>query len=211
MLVVKEKEVSVLTKQLQALQEEGKNDSAALEAAEQHFKAVSAGLSTNEDGEEATLAGQMMACKNDISKADTEAKQVSLAFRINIFAEGWLHVYASVTGKRFFHWPYSLGSYFIMNFQPSIFFFLIYAQAQMTLKHAQAELKTKQAEVKKMDSGYKKDQDTLKAVKNSREKLEAELAKLNYEGTNSWLFMYLFKQESHALTYEVPFLYKPVY
>uniref|UniRef100_A0AAX7ULI5 SMC hinge domain-containing protein n=1 Tax=Astatotilapia calliptera TaxID=8154 RepID=A0AAX7ULI5_ASTCA len=128
MLVVKEKEVSVLTKQLQALQEEGKNDSAALEAAEQHFKAVSAGLSTNEDGEEATLAGQMMACKNDISKADTEAKQ-----------------------------------------------------AQMTLKHAQAELKTKQAEVKKMDSGYKKDQDTLKAVKNSREKLEAEL-------------------ESHALT-----------
>lgn len=75
----------------------------------------------------------------------------------------------------------------------------------MTLKHAQAELKTKQAEVKKMDSGYKKDQDTLKAVKNSREKLEAELAKLNYEGTNSWLFMYLFKQESHALTHEVVF------
>lgn len=56
-------------------------------------------------------------------------------------------------------------------------------QAQMTLKHAQAELKTKQAEMKKMDSGYKKDQDSLHAVKNSREKLQAELAKLNYEGT----------------------------
>lgn len=56
-------------------------------------------------------------------------------------------------------------------------------QAQMTLKHAQAELKTKQAEVKKMDSGYKKDQDNLQAVRSSREKLEAELAKLNYEGT----------------------------
>lgn len=53
----------------------------------------------------------------------------------------------------------------------------------MTLKHAQAELKTKQAEVKKMDSGYKKDQDTLQAVRGSREKLQAELAKLNYEGT----------------------------
>lgn len=77
MLVVKEKEVSKLTEQLQALQEEGQNDSATLEAAEQHFKAVSAGLSTNEDGEEATLAGQMMTCKNDMSKADTEAKQVS--------------------------------------------------------------------------------------------------------------------------------------
>ncbi|XP_023274994.1 structural maintenance of chromosomes protein 2 [Seriola lalandi dorsalis] len=128
MLAVKEKEVSKVMGQLQTLQEEGQKDSAALEAAEQHFKAVSAGLSTNEDGEEATLAGQMMTCKNDMSKADTEAKQ-----------------------------------------------------AQMTLKHAQTELKTKQAEVKKMDSGYKKDQDSLQAVRKNREKLEAELAKLNYE------------------------------
>ncbi|KAM7394171.1 hypothetical protein PAMP_020988 [Pampus punctatissimus] len=128
MLVVKEKEVSKLMEQLQTIQEEGQKDSAALDAAEQHFKAVSAGLSTNEDGEEATLAGQMMTCKNDMSKADTEAKQ-----------------------------------------------------AQMTLKHAQAELKTKQAEVKKMDSGYKKDQDSLHAVRSSREKLQAELAKLNYQ------------------------------
>lgn len=76
MLTVKENEVSKVMEQLQALQEEGQKDSAALEAAEQHFRAVSAGLSTNEDGEEATLAGQMMTCKNEISKADTEAKQV---------------------------------------------------------------------------------------------------------------------------------------
>lgn len=76
MLIVKENEVSKVMQQLQALQEEGQNDNAALEAAEQHFRAVSAGLSTNEDGKEATLAGQMMTCKNDISKADTEAKQV---------------------------------------------------------------------------------------------------------------------------------------
>ncbi|XP_034059230.1 structural maintenance of chromosomes protein 2 [Gymnodraco acuticeps] len=128
MLVVKEKEVSTWTEQLKTLQDEGQKDGAALEAAEQHFRAVSAGLSTNEDGEEATLAGQMMTCKNDTSKADTEAKQ-----------------------------------------------------AQMTLKHAQAELKTKQAEVKKMDDGYKKDQDSLQAVRSNREKLQAELAKLNYE------------------------------
>uniref|UniRef100_A0A3B3XM95 Structural maintenance of chromosomes protein n=1 Tax=Poecilia mexicana TaxID=48701 RepID=A0A3B3XM95_9TELE len=134
MLVVKEKEVSKLAEQLRAVQEEGQKDSAALEAAEQHFKAVSAGLSTNEDGEEDTLAGQMMACKNDMSKADTEAKQ-----------------------------------------------------AQMTLKHAQAELKSKQAEVKKMDSGYKKDQDALQAARSSREKLEAGLAKLNYEGSKRLL------------------------
>lgn len=79
MLVVKEKEVAKLMGQLQAVQDEGQKDSVALEAAEQHFKAVSAGLSTNEDGEEATLAGQMMACKNDMSNADTEAKQVRKA------------------------------------------------------------------------------------------------------------------------------------
>uniref|UniRef100_A0A4W5PQA7 Structural maintenance of chromosomes 2 n=1 Tax=Hucho hucho TaxID=62062 RepID=A0A4W5PQA7_9TELE len=75
MLVVKEAEVSKVAEKLSALQEEGQKDSAALEAAQCHFKAVSAGLSTNEDGEEATLAGQMMTCKNDMSKADTEAKQ----------------------------------------------------------------------------------------------------------------------------------------
>lgn len=62
---------------------------------------------------------------------------------------------------------------------------LLSIQAQMTLKHAQAELKNKQAEMKKMDSGYKKDQDTLQAVKSTREKLQAELNKINYEGTLS--------------------------
>lgn len=62
----------------------------------------------------------------------------------------------------------------------------------MTLKHAQAELKTKQAEVKKMDSGYKKDQDTFNAVRSNREKLQAELAKLNYEGSVHGLFCCLF-------------------
>lgn len=76
MLVVKDREVSKVMEQLLAMQEEGQKENAALEVAEKHFRAVSAGLSTNEDGEEATLAGQMMTCKNEISKADTEAKQV---------------------------------------------------------------------------------------------------------------------------------------
>ncbi|XP_010886490.2 structural maintenance of chromosomes protein 2 isoform X1 [Esox lucius] len=128
MLVVKEAEVSKVAEKLCVLQDEGRQDNADLEAAQCHFKAVSAGLSTNEDGEEATLAGQMMTCKNDMSKADTEAKQ-----------------------------------------------------AQMKLKHAQAELKAKQTEVKKMDSGYKKDQEAFNAVKKNKEKLEAELEKLQYQ------------------------------
>lgn len=52
----------------------------------------------------------------------------------------------------------------------------------MKLKHAQQELKTKQTEIKKMDGGYRKDQEALEAVKKLREKLEAEMKKLNYEG-----------------------------
>uniref|UniRef100_A0A2K5RY81 Structural maintenance of chromosomes protein n=1 Tax=Cebus imitator TaxID=2715852 RepID=A0A2K5RY81_CEBIM len=127
-LAAKEKEVKKITDGLHALQETSNKDAEALAAAQQHFNAVSAGLSSNEDGAEATLAGQMMACKNDISKAQTEAKQ-----------------------------------------------------AQMKLKHAQQELKNKQAEVKKMDSGYRKDQEALEAVKRLKEKLEAEMEKLNYE------------------------------
>ncbi|XP_009284488.1 PREDICTED: structural maintenance of chromosomes protein 2 [Aptenodytes forsteri] len=127
-LVSKEKEVKKIEKELNALQEASEKDADALAVAQQHFNAVSAGLSSNDDGEEATLAGQMMTCKNEISKAVTEAKQ-----------------------------------------------------AQMKLNYAQQELKTKQAEVKKMDGGYKKDQEALEAVRKTKEKLENQMKKLNYE------------------------------
>lgn len=76
-LGAKEKEVKNITDRLQGLQEASNRDAEALAAAQQHFNAVSAGLSSTEDGAEATLAGQMIACKNDISKAQTEAKQVN--------------------------------------------------------------------------------------------------------------------------------------
>lgn len=76
-LSAKEGEVAKAMEGLKAVQEEGQKDAEELEAAQQHFKAVSAGLSANEDGEAATLAGQMMTCKNDMSKAETEATQVT--------------------------------------------------------------------------------------------------------------------------------------
>ncbi|XP_014127932.2 structural maintenance of chromosomes protein 2 isoform X1 [Zonotrichia albicollis] len=77
-LVSKEKEVKNLEKELNVLLEESENDAHALAAAQQHFNAVSAGLSSNKDGEEATLSGQMMICKNEISQALTEAKQAQM-------------------------------------------------------------------------------------------------------------------------------------
>ncbi|NWT96632.1 SMC2 protein, partial [Urocynchramus pylzowi] len=77
-LASKEKEVKNLEKELNVLLEESEKDAHALAAAQQHFNAVSAGLSSNKDGEEATLSGQMMICKNEISQAVTEAKQAQM-------------------------------------------------------------------------------------------------------------------------------------
>ncbi|NXB53162.1 SMC2 protein, partial [Leucopsar rothschildi] len=77
-LVSKEKEVKNLEEELNVLLEESEKDAQALAAAQQHFNAVSAGLSSSKDGEEATLSGQMMICKNEISKAVTEAKQAQM-------------------------------------------------------------------------------------------------------------------------------------
>nr|XP_006630128.1 PREDICTED: structural maintenance of chromosomes protein 2 [Lepisosteus oculatus] len=80
-LAAKESEARKITEKLRAIQEEGRKDAEALAAAQQHFNAVSAGLSGSEDGAAATLAGQMMTCKNDMSKADTEAKQAQMKLK----------------------------------------------------------------------------------------------------------------------------------
>ncbi|NXN83647.1 SMC2 protein, partial [Bombycilla garrulus] len=77
-LVSKEKEVKHLEKELSVLLKESEKDAHALAAAQQHFNAVSAGLSSSKDGEEATLSGQMIICKDVISKAVTEAKQAQM-------------------------------------------------------------------------------------------------------------------------------------
>ncbi|NWV28362.1 SMC2 protein, partial [Origma solitaria] len=77
-LMSKEKEVKKLDKELSVLQEESEKDAHALAAAQQHFNAVSAGLSHNKDGKEATLSEQMMICKNEISKAVAEGRQAQM-------------------------------------------------------------------------------------------------------------------------------------
>ncbi|KAA0722413.1 Structural maintenance of chromosomes protein 2 [Triplophysa tibetana] len=81
MMSAKEAEVAKAVGQLKVVQEEGQKDAEALDVAQQHFKAVSAGLSANEDGVEATLNEQMMTCKNDMSKAETEAKQAQMKLK----------------------------------------------------------------------------------------------------------------------------------
>ncbi|XP_025896559.1 structural maintenance of chromosomes protein 2 isoform X1 [Nothoprocta perdicaria] len=80
-LVSKEKEVKKIQEGLNALQETSKKDADALATAQKYFNAVSAGLSSNDDGEEATLAEQMMMCKNEISKSVTESKQAEIKLK----------------------------------------------------------------------------------------------------------------------------------
>ncbi|XP_063151049.1 structural maintenance of chromosomes protein 2 [Candoia aspera] len=80
-LALKEEEVKKTRDALSVLQGASNKDTEALAVAQQHFNAVSAGLSSSEDGEDATLAGQMMTCKNDISKAETEAKQAQMKLK----------------------------------------------------------------------------------------------------------------------------------
>ncbi|NXH22560.1 SMC2 protein, partial [Bucco capensis] len=80
-LVSKEKVIEKMKKELNALQEARETDAAALAAAQQHFNAVSSGLSSNGNGDEhvcSTLSEQMMTCKIEISKAVTEAKQAQM-------------------------------------------------------------------------------------------------------------------------------------
>jgi structural maintenance of chromosome 2 len=56
----KDKELQKLNDFLRKLEEKSKKDTDAVQAAQDHFHAVSAGLSSNDDGEEKTLADQIM-------------------------------------------------------------------------------------------------------------------------------------------------------
>ncbi|NXC70270.1 SMC2 protein, partial [Anhinga anhinga] len=77
-LMSKEKNIKKIEDQLHALEEASKKHADALAEAQKHFNAVSVGLSSNDNGEEATFAEQMMTCKNEVSKAITEAKQAQI-------------------------------------------------------------------------------------------------------------------------------------
>ncbi|ELW56937.1 Structural maintenance of chromosomes protein 2 [Tupaia chinensis] len=195
-LAAKEKEVKKITDGLHALQEASHKDTEALAAAQQHFNAVSAGLSSNEDGAEATFAGQMMACKNDISKAQTEAKQDSKTLaakekEVKKITDG-LHALQEASHKdtealaaaqQHFN-AVSAGLSSNEDGAEATFAGQMMAckndiskaqteakQAQMKLKHAQQELKNKQAEVKKMNNGYRKDQEAFRyRIKNKVKK-----------------------------------------
>ncbi|XP_070389452.1 structural maintenance of chromosomes protein 2-like [Dermacentor albipictus] len=77
----KEKQVEKLQATLVELAEESEKDAEAMAAAHKHFQAVSAGLASNAEGEEATLAEQLRAAKSDIAEAETESRQTEMRLK----------------------------------------------------------------------------------------------------------------------------------
>ncbi|XP_077545843.1 structural maintenance of chromosomes 2 [Haemaphysalis longicornis] len=80
-IVGKGKQVEKLQGQLAELADESEKDAEAVAAAQKHFQAVSAGLASNAEGEEATLAEQLRAAKNDIAEAETESRQAEMRLK----------------------------------------------------------------------------------------------------------------------------------
>ncbi|XP_057298793.1 structural maintenance of chromosomes protein 2-like [Hydractinia symbiolongicarpus] len=77
----KGKSSNKLKNNLEVLEEKSKTDAELVTDAQNHYHAVSAGLSSNDDGEDKTLADQMMDCKNAASKAETEVKQAQIKLK----------------------------------------------------------------------------------------------------------------------------------
>merc|ERR1712180_71039 len=73
----KEKNITKLEDALKSLEECSNSDAANVLEAQNHYQAVSSGLSSNDDGEDKTLTDQLMDCKNAVSKSETEIKQAN--------------------------------------------------------------------------------------------------------------------------------------
>ncbi|GFQ76740.1 structural maintenance of chromosomes protein 2 [Trichonephila clavata] len=78
-LAQKEKELSNSLKKLESLQTIRDKDNDAVVTAENHFHAVNAGL--GDDGEEASLAAQLIAAGKDKKAAETEAKSLEMSIK----------------------------------------------------------------------------------------------------------------------------------
>lgn len=77
----REKDLDKLAKELEGLQKQSEVDLDAHTAAQKHYQAVSAGLSSNDDGQAATLNDQLITAKSEISNAETEAKQAAMKLK----------------------------------------------------------------------------------------------------------------------------------
>lgn len=79
----KEQQMENMSKLYDEVMKQYENDEETHKAAQQHYQAVSAGLSSNTDGEDATIAEQLMTAKQEISRAATETKQAQMILKHN--------------------------------------------------------------------------------------------------------------------------------
>ncbi|XP_072023463.1 LOW QUALITY PROTEIN: structural maintenance of chromosomes protein 2-like [Amphiura filiformis] len=80
-LKLQEKEIEKNKTNFDKLEKKWKDDLEGVTTAQKHFQAVSSGLSSNDDGEDATLADQLMACKGELNSADTNIKQSQMKLK----------------------------------------------------------------------------------------------------------------------------------
>ncbi|GAB1610309.1 structural maintenance of chromosomes protein 2-like [Argonauta hians] len=78
---VREKDLANILSATEKLQQQSVEDAEQFAAAQKHFHAVTAGLSSNDDGEAATLNEQLLTAKNDISNSTTEIKQAEMRLK----------------------------------------------------------------------------------------------------------------------------------
>uniref|UniRef100_T1JGX2 Structural maintenance of chromosomes protein n=1 Tax=Strigamia maritima TaxID=126957 RepID=T1JGX2_STRMM len=74
----KEKEFEKRETKMNELRQLNQQHVDRLAAAQKRFQAVSAGLSSNADGEDATLADQLISTKSELANTDTESKQAAM-------------------------------------------------------------------------------------------------------------------------------------
>ncbi|CAI9728869.1 maintenance of chromosomes 2-like [Octopus vulgaris] len=80
-IATREKDLEKILSATEKLQKQSIQDAEDFAAAQKHFHAVTAGLSSNDDGEAATLNDQLLTAKNEISNTETEIKQAEMRLK----------------------------------------------------------------------------------------------------------------------------------
>lgn len=70
-----------LAKEFECLHTQSSTDQEAHSAAQQHYHSVSAGLSTNDDGQAASLNAQLKTAESEISNAETDGKNATMKLK----------------------------------------------------------------------------------------------------------------------------------
>ncbi|CAE1242244.1 SMC2 [Acanthosepion pharaonis] len=80
-IVSREKDLTKMLAATEQLQKQSEQDAENYTIAQKHLHAITAGLSSNDDGQAATLNDQLLTAKNEISNAATETKQAQMRLK----------------------------------------------------------------------------------------------------------------------------------